>query len=258
MPRQKNTRPTSIYWLVDTRPETIAAGWLQGLPFYCGKTVRSVAKRLAGHRYASTRSPHGEVSPMMRECGVYVKAATMEVVPVDGDWITRECHWIAFLRRINPNCTNVADGGAGAAGWIPGPEMRAKVGAVSQSHWNDPEYRARQSAAHKGHKRTEDSIARGKEKMRLLWETPEYRERHRQSLLGRIPTPEHRAKASASNRGQKRSKEACAKNSAAMEVKWNNEAFRANQIAVRTGKITSEETKAKMRMSHRARIEARA
>jgi hypothetical protein len=43
-------RPTSIYWLIDVRPETIAAGWLQGLPFYAGKTDREPEKRLREHQ----------------------------------------------------------------------------------------------------------------------------------------------------------------------------------------------------------------
>lgn len=177
MPRQKNMKPTSIYWLMDIRPETIAAGWVQGLPFYCGKTIRTPESRLSGHRTDARRSSPGRVGPYVKNCGEQIRIVVLETVPPGDDWIERECHWIARSRQLFPDImTNVSDGGAGAPGNIHTDETRVKIGnalrgrKISPEHWaklcgqkRSPETCARISAAKQGKKCPKISAAkRGK------------------------------------------------------------------------------------------------
>ena len=118
MPRQRNTKPTLIYWLYDKR---------DGKPFYCGKTVKTLERRLSAHR----RTPHGKVGERVRECGEFVFARAVEVVRPDRNWVACERYWISELRRLYPgNCLNVADGGTGVPGYIPSAVDRAKMRAA--------------------------------------------------------------------------------------------------------------------------------
>lgn len=127
MPRRKNTRPTIIYWLLDTRPEIIAKGWLIGEPFYCGKTVDTTERRLHGHRADAATRPFGKVSARILECGDFVRIETMEIVPPDQDWCERERHWISVIRFSFPDSVNVSDGGSRSPGWVPTAEQIART-----------------------------------------------------------------------------------------------------------------------------------
>lgn len=163
MPRRKNTKPTAIYWLLDIRPEVIASGQVQGQPFYAGKTVQKTETRLKRHLYAAVKKPYGKVGARILECGEHVRIATLEIVPVEGDWVAREKHWIAFSRRLYPDImVNVTEGGQGSPGVIPSakalanmrdaqnrPEVKAKASATSKAMWADPPHRAKASAAMK-------------------------------------------------------------------------------------------------------------
>lgn len=104
-------RPTYIYWLIDIRPETLRK-YPNGRPFYCGKTVVGVEKRLGGHKYAACKPSRNPTASRIRRIGEnYVKAVVMEIVPPDGDWETRECRWIEILRYMVPDATNILKGG---------------------------------------------------------------------------------------------------------------------------------------------------
>lgn len=179
MPRQKNIRPTTIYWLVDIRSETIGAGWSNGKPFYCGKTVQPVHIRLRKHR----NSPHGNVGIHVLKYGEFIRIETMEVVPLEKDWGSREKFWISQVRLMNPDCANVADGGAGAPGNIVPPEVRAKISAAMRGRKKPPEHAAKVGAAHKGRKLS-----------------PEHREKLRAAKIGRKLSDEHRANLSRAHR----------------------------------------------------------
>ena len=126
MPRRPNTRPTNIYWLLDTRPEMLLV-WPDGKPFYCGKTIFKPEKRLADHRGRdSRRHPHRPIAVRLKECDGQVRVILKEVVPVNVDWQERERQWVAKLRAEFPDCVNVANGGEGGAGCIPSEETRRK------------------------------------------------------------------------------------------------------------------------------------
>lgn len=192
--RIKNTtRPTYIYWLIDMRPEIIAAGWHSGYPFYCGKTVKSVAKRFAQHKYAAQHAPVGQISERLHLCGEHIRVETMEIIPAGQNWVEREKHWIKILRFSFPDNCNVSAGGSGSPGYSPTPEVRAK-----------------QSAALTGRQLSPEHVA----KMRERRHTDGAKEKIRNSLLGVKHTDERRRNISLAVKGKKqkpRSPEHCAR-----------------------------------------------
>lgn len=205
MPRQRNTKPTLIYWLHDMRPETIAAGWPNGKPFYCGKTVEGLTRRLHGHRTKAAKKPFKILNIHILKCGKFIHATTMEVVPAAQDWCARERFWIYTQRLFWPDCClNVSDGGEGPAGLIHSEETRAKISIANRGRKLSPETRAKMSAAMLGkvHEKTQKY-------------SPETRAKMSESKKGRKLSPETRAKISAARLGTKRSLEARANMSAA-------------------------------------------
>lgn len=146
MPRRPNTRPTTIYWLVDTRPETIAIGWPTGYPFYCGKTVFSVERRLGGHRRAAVLQPHRPISQWITACGNFIRVHVVEVVPLGQSWVDGERRWIKCLRANFPICVNVNDGGEGMPGYVQSDELRKAVSKFHKGRKRSAKTRARISA----------------------------------------------------------------------------------------------------------------
>lgn len=99
---------TTIYWLVDVRPETLANGWPNGFPFYCGKTVNTLEARLAGHRADARANKTRPVCAWVRMCGRHIRIVKITTVPDGEDWSIVERQWIAFTRRqyiVNANAT---------------------------------------------------------------------------------------------------------------------------------------------------------
>lgn len=144
MPRQPNTRPTSVYWLFDTRTNA---------PFYCGKTVYRLNDRLAQHRCAMETSPHRKISKRLRECGPHVGIQLMETVAIGADWAERERHWIRILREAFPGCANISNGGDGPAGLIHSEQTKAKLRNALKGRTLSDATRAKMSLARKGKKR---------------------------------------------------------------------------------------------------------
>jgi hypothetical protein len=130
MLRIPNTRPTSIYWLIDTRPGTIRAGWTRGLPFYCGKTVDTPQKRFHGHNSDAIRKPDRVLSQRINACGRHMRIQVMEVVPAHLSWVESEVRWIKQLRLLFPETCNIAAGGAGSPGVVQSAETIAKIKAT--------------------------------------------------------------------------------------------------------------------------------
>lgn len=176
MPRRKVDKPTHIYWLIDIRPEIIAAGWGSGQPFYCGKTVETPRKRLNGHRAKAKIWPNRPSHKRILECGDHIRMHIVETVPVGNDWVEREKHWIRLIRFSFP-ALNVSDGGVGTPGQIQSAEARAKRSATMKGHEVSEETRAKMRAAWKN--RAPDS--------------PETREKKRLGKLGRKHSDQARA-----------------------------------------------------------------
>lgn len=236
MPRISNTRPTTIYWLVDVRPEILLTH-PNGKPFYCGKTVKDVTSRIQGHRAATRMYPNRPVCRRLKECDGYERIDVVEVVQSTDDWRERECFWIATLRRLYPDCVNVSTGGDGVPGLVHSVETRAKWSAQRSGIKRGPlsaETRAKIGAANKGRPVSEETRAK-------------------RSELAKNRTAEHRAKLRAANTGKKHSEETRAKMSAIRKGKPKSIEWRAKVSAAHIGKKHSEETRAKMSAAAKTR-----
>lgn len=213
MPRRPNTRPTAIYWLVDVRPATLAT-WPNGLPFYCGKTVASLSRRFSAHRREARNGAARPLHDRLRLCGDYVRTLLVELVPVGADWCAREQHWIAILRASFPGCVNVANGGAGPAGFVHSETTRARFSELGRAM--SAETRAKIGAAHRGRKQTAEWKANRAAAQLGKRRSPEQRATMKAAQQNRPPvSDETRAKLSATSRGRKQSAEQIEKSAAA-------------------------------------------
>lgn len=212
MPRRKNTEPTSIYWLQDIRPETIAAGWAQGLPFYVGKTIRKPEYRLKAHVHSAAKRSRGKVGARILECDGYVRIVTLETVSPDEDWCAREKYWIATSRRMFPgHIVNVSDGGAGAPGMVQSSEHRAKISAGVRGRKHTDESRAKMRMVSVGRKPSPEAIEKAAAVCRGRRLSPEHRAKVSAAMSGKKKSPEAIAKMVASQRGRKQPPEAVVK-----------------------------------------------
>lgn len=141
MPRNSNARPTLIYWLFDTRPETLVT-WPNGRPFYCGKTVEGAKVRLKNHRSVARKYPNRPISQHLNACGIHVRIQIMEIVPASCDWSNRERFFISTIRLLYPGGANTTDGGEGAPGLVQSREHRAKLSAAHAGKKLSAEHRA--------------------------------------------------------------------------------------------------------------------
>lgn len=174
--RRANDRPTTIYWLVDVRPETQQAVRSIGFPFYCGKTVDTPAQRLAAHRDAAKRFPKRLISQWLNACGEHVRVQVVATVPANVDWCAAEKRWIEVLRLHFPGGANITTGGQGAPGMVHTAEMRAKISAVHKGKIVSKATRKRISRASKGRKHSPESVERRAAKVRGT-KRPNYRRR---------------------------------------------------------------------------------
>lgn len=108
-------RDVTIYWLLDMRPETIAAGNPAGYPFFCGKTTEPEARLhkllTDAWRLATPRDER------IDQCGIeHVRMHVVTVIPAGEPWRERLISSIAMLKHCWPvgNC-NVSATGAGGA-----------------------------------------------------------------------------------------------------------------------------------------------
>lgn len=245
MPRRPNTLPTKIYWLVDTRT---------GVPFYCGKTIHGTDDRFSDHRYTATKFPKRPISRALLDCGENVRIDLMEVVPIDADWVQRECHWIATLRLINPQCVNVSAGGSGVAGLVHSPETRAKIRAAQLGRKMAPDHGAKIAAKTRGQKRSPETLARMSAARKGGTMSQEQRDKISATLTGRKAAPWVGAKISAANKGRKMPEGHGAKISAARKGKPLSPEHRAKLRSAKLGKKRSAESIEKSAAFHRGKV----
>jgi hypothetical protein len=231
MPRIPNTRPTLIYWLFDTRPETLIE-WPNGRPFYCGKTVLRPSARFDKHRSDAKRCPVRAISKRLIECGQHVRLQIMETVSPNADWSARERYWILTLRTLYSGAVNITEGGQGSAGYIPSLETRAKRSASLRGRVFSLETRAKIGLASRNR-------------------SPEVYAKIGASQRNRTASPETRAKLSVAGKGKKRSEETRARMAAARKNRTPESYARAG--AKLKGRVFSAETIAKMSASQKQR-----
>lgn len=127
-------KPVVIYGLSDP---------LTGELRYVGKTVKSLRHRLKSHLVAVRRgeSKHhaGNWLRKLIDDGVQPEIFEIELVPVGGDWVEAESHWIALMRALGCRLTNMAAGGQGAVGYKAPPEHREKLRKAHLGQQRTPE-----------------------------------------------------------------------------------------------------------------------
>lgn len=262
--RIPNTRPTLIYWLIDTRTNQ---------PFYCGKTVNPAYRRLVNHKYEAA---HGnrKVHRRVRECGDDIRILVVETVAADADWSAREKHWIYVLRGSFPDNCNSANGGAGAPGRVLTEETKAKLRERLKGkpmHSAETKERLRQLGtgrkysqetiekrrrATKGRKRTPEQCAAISARQKALFASPEgakHRQALTQSRKGVKVSAETRAKQSAARQGRKLTPEQCAAISARNTGRTMSPEAVAKSAAARTGKKRTPEQCARMSAAHKGK-----
>jgi hypothetical protein len=231
MPRTPNTRPTTIYWLIDVRPQTLVLH-PGGKPFYCGKTVQCPARRLHEHHTAVRSYPNRQICLRLSECGKQVRINHMEVVQSTEDWRERERFWIATLRYFYPDCVNVSSGGDGVPGLVHSAETRAKWSAQRKGKKRGPmseEHKAKIGNANRGKPVSNETRAIRSELARNR--TAEHRAKIRAAHIGKTWSEEQRARLSAIRKGKPRSLETRAKISAAHIGKTHSAESRAKMSA---------------------------
>lgn len=259
--RQHDTRPTLIYWLIDTRTNQ---------PFYCGKTVNSAHQRRLNHKYEAAKGTR-KIHARVRECGEHFRIQVMEKVPYDGDWIAREKHWIYLLRGSFPDNCNSADGGAGAPGRIVTEEQKAHLRALNIGRKHTPEAKAKVSAFLTGRKCSPETVEKRRQKMLGRKMTPEqcaaiserakarFAGPDRERLLsvftrkGKVTPPEVREKQSAARRGRKLTPEQCAAISLRNKGRKMPAEAVAKSAAARTGAKRTPEQRARMSAAHKGK-----
>lgn len=155
----KRNCPTSIYWLIDMRPETLLT-WPNGRVRYCGKTVHPLKQRLVEHQNQAQRHLRRPLSKWIVECCEHIRIHVVETVPPDGDWAYREQHWIRLSRFSFPGLLNVADGGEGAPGRRHTAEARAKMSKAQKGRHVSLKTRRLIAAARRGVPRSPETRAK--------------------------------------------------------------------------------------------------
>jgi hypothetical protein len=236
MARNRNTRSTTIYWLVDVRPQTLIDR-PNGKPFYCGKTVMSPARRLRDHRVAARKWPKRAISEVLLSCGEHLRIDIVEVVPAEPIdlWCERERFWISEIRRLYPDSLNTSDGGTGVPGMVHSREAIAKISATKTGTKLSPEHRAKIGESNRGKKRSVETRAKiGASK------------RENQYFRGRKHSDEARTKIGAASKARKR------KAGAIVGGYKHSDEVRAKLSAAAKGRTFSAETRAKLSAAVRA------
>lgn len=169
--RRANDRPTTIYWLIDVRPETQQATRSAGFPFYCGKTVDTLARRVAAHRDSANKHPHRAISQWLKACGQHVRVHVVAIVPACNDWSVAERRWIEVIRSAFPGGANANSGGQGTPGMVHTAEARAKIGAANKGKTVSKATRVKIAAYHAS-RRTPEEQARFKRRRKYRVEVP--------------------------------------------------------------------------------------
>lgn len=213
-------KPTHIYALVDPRT---------GFVRYVGKTIKTIAERLATHICLARRT-HTHSARWI--CGILdagLKPEAIHIETVTDDWREAEQYWIAQFRSFGFPLTNHTSGGDGLSSYKHKEDSRAKMAASQKRRY--------ESAPNplKGRKRPPEVIAKmrqtklekyppkpkiAKPPRNRLDVSEETRRKISEANKGKPKpprTPEHSAKIAASARGRVQSAESRAKKSAALK-----------------------------------------
>lgn len=215
----KSTPLTTIYILID--PETKKVR-------YVGQTVRPLEERLRDHLKDKNKNHRTCWIRSLKNRGLTPSIHLVENV-IGNNWQEREQYWIAYYRSIGAPLVNGTDGGDGRNGSVQSEEERTKKSISLKGRIVSDETCKNISKSLTGKIMPDKTRAKIRDKLKLLWDDPNYRNRIIPALKAKTGTVEFRRKLSD---GKKRL--------------WADPAYRAKQTAARMGRVCSEETKKKM------------
>ncbi len=187
---------------------------------YVGKTVSPLADRLYQHVYDATRR---KVHRRHKDCwirsvvraGRKIQAVILDRAATAEELDRMEKYHIGQLFSLGVNLTNTRDGGGG--GSLHTTDQRERMAAGMRRRFQDPEYRARASAAQK-HR----------------YESEEERHKMREAMLRRAPfTEEHRRRISEA--AQRRTPETIKKQSESLKKHYEVPGVRERLSASQRG-----------------------
>ena len=201
-----------IYGLMDPRTSECR---------YVGRTGVGLKKRFKSHlncavTYPGARKCASWIASILAD-GLTPEIFVIEDVEKDS-WQQAEKFWIAYLRFVGCNLTNMSEGGEGHEGRahsedvrkrlseigrarMSNPDVRAKHAEYAKKQWQDAAFRERKIARAKQVGASEAWRLEQSRKRKLAWERPEYRSRveegqrnadHRSGAIKMWQRPEYR------------------------------------------------------------------
>jgi len=201
----------TVYCLKDPRTGTVR---------YVGWTSRNPKRRMSAHLTEAiheSRQAHTFKARWIRSLLAVDVRPVMEVLEIGTGmfWAPAEQRWIAFFRQQGTVLTNGSDGGEGNTGYIPPPEVRAKISQGNKGYKRSLEHVAKFSQAGCAARRGKPLSAEHREAIgrhfRGIPRPPEVIAKFHAKNKGKILSQETRAKIAASHRGLKASPETRAK-----------------------------------------------
>lgn len=145
-PNQKAFLPVNIYVLRDPRDQAIR---------YVGKTVKKLRERLDVHLSSSKLYKRRHVCHwicQLLKLDIRPIIESLEVVPPEDNWQSREQFWIKKLRDDGNRLTNLTDGGEGWHGLRHSEETKRKIGNAHRGRKISEEQKLKQSKTMRGRK----------------------------------------------------------------------------------------------------------
>lgn len=169
---------------------------------YIGKFTRSLNQRRQMHEKAARQGSPLYFHRAINKYGPDAFEWRVLLTVDDGDSSTVEQFQIKARKTQAPLGYNLTAGGEGIVGLVRTPEHCAKISKGLRGRFISQETRDKLSAKNRLYRHTEEAkrkigLAATGIKRKGQWKpTPEQKEKHRQSLLGRVVTEETRAKIS--------------------------------------------------------------
>lgn len=141
---------------------------------------------------------------------------------------------------------NLTAGGDGCSGWKMTPEQRAANTARVKKQWEDPEFKAKVSAAISDTMNSVEFKAAHSERSKKLWEDPEYRKKTSAAAKEAMNRPEEKAAKSERSKKMWADPEVKAAHSAATKAMWADPEYREKTTAAIKEANSRPEVKAKI------------
>lgn len=218
---------------------------------YVGKTIRTIEDRKFDHDRCVREGSIFAFHCAIRKHGWDAFEWSILTEDDDADFLNfMEQKWIKRLGTKVPNGYNMTDGGDGqSVGWKHSEESKKAIGIKQKGKPKSEEHKKKMSLARKGIKQTPEQVKKNSECHKGIIPSEETRKKLSATSRGRKHTEETKEKIRSALTGKERSEEHCLHLSQSLKGKpaWNKGVYGVIKA--------SEETKQKMRESHRKRRE---